>query len=345
MKKFLFIIDDLYGGGAEKVLLTVASGLASRGHKVKVWLLRDKIEHEVPANIELEILDVITPLTKALRNKLVRLYQANKVQKRLNKEDIDILICCSSESVTSLVNHPNQYFWLHADYGSTKPKHLQKLKDRYKNRHLISVSKGVEQSLLQLGIKPSSHQVFWNPIDQKAILSKAQQQRDSHPKPYFICVAALELRKGHQQLLEAFAQSGVSDDLLLLGKGAEELNLKEQCKQLGIDKQVHFMGFQKNPYPYIKNAKALLLTSQNEGAPLVLVEALMLNTVIASMDCPSGPKEILGYAKLEKYLFDINDVSGFSRCIKELTQYQPQIEHSQYAKFLPENALKQFEGL
>lgn len=345
MKNFLFIIDDLYGGGAEKVLLTVASGLASRGHQVKVWLLRDKIEHEVPQNIELEVLNVITPFTKAIRTKLVRIYQAKQVQRKLDRLKIDTLICCSSENVTSLVNHPNQYFWLHANYERTKQKHLKKLHERYTNRNIISVSKGVEKSLLDLGITPATSQVFWNPIDYDGIHCKAEELTFPHAKDYFVCVAALEERKGHKELLEAFAQSGCSDDLLLIGKGSEENNLKQLANELGLANQVHFLGFQKNPYPYIKHAKALLLTSKNEGAPLVLVEALMLGTAISAMDCPSGPSEILGYAGLEEYLVKLGDTKGFSECIKRLSNSQPKIERSQYEKFLPENALKQFESL
>lgn len=345
MKNFLFIIDDLYGGGAEKVLLTVASSLASRGHHVRVWLLRDKIEHEVPDNIELEILNVITPFTKAIRTKLVRLYQAKTVQRKLDQLNIDTLICCSSENVTSLVNHPNQYFWLHANYERTKQKHLKKLKERYNDRNIISVSKGVEKSLLDLDIRPATSRVFWNPIDFDSIRTKAEELTAPHPKEFFVCVAALEERKGHKQLLESFAQCGCSDDLLLLGKGSEENSLKQLAGELGISNQVHFLGFQKNPYPYIKHAKALLLTSKNEGAPLVLVEALMLGTAISAMDCPSGPSEILGYAGLEEYLVKLGDTKGFSDCLKKLSMQQPKIERSQYEKFLPENALKQFESL
>lgn len=345
MKKFVFIIDDLYGGGAEKVLLTVASGLADRACNVEVWLLRDKIEHQVPNNIKLKKLNLITPFTKAFNNLITRSLQAKKVQKRIDEAKADVLICCASENITALVYHPNQYFWLHADYGNIKRKYINKIKKFYRDRNIICVSKGVEKSIFKLGVLPKTSQVLWNPIDYSLIHREAEIPSSTYNRSYFICVASLEIRKGHCDLLKAFALSDVSDDLFLIGKGPELQHLQEYAKALGIEKQVHFKGFMKNPYPYIKNAKALLLTSRNEGLSLVLIEALMLGTDIAAMDCPSGPKEVLEYANLSKNLFTLGDIDGFAKCIQRLSLKQENIEQHQYMRFLPDVALKYFELL
>ena len=68
---------------------------------------------------------------------------------------------------------------------------------------------------------------------------------------------------------------------------------KDLATELGLDKNVHFLGFRKNPYPYIKAARLLVLCSDFEGLPTVLMEALVLNRPTLSTDCHSGPREIL----------------------------------------------------
>ncbi|MDO6764339.1 glycosyltransferase [Agarivorans sp. 1_MG-2023] len=344
-KSFVFIIDDLYGGGAEKVLLTVASGLASRGNDVQVWLLRNKIEHKIPDNLDVTVLDIITPFTKAFDNTLIQKWQALRVQRELDKQQIDVLICCSSDKVGAHLSHANQYFWLHGDYSACKSKHLAKTKRRYNGKHLLCVSEGAAKSIESIGVTPASNKVLWNPIDYNSINREADLEEITLEGDYFVCVAALEDRKGHHQLLSAFAQSGVNEKLVLIGKGPLEAKLKTYVKNLGIEKQVIFAGYKTNPYPYIKNAKALLLSSKREGAPLVLVEALMLKTPLLAMDCPSGPREILVYAGLVDYLVPCGDVEGFKNGLQRLSANQPQIKKECYKRFMPENTLSEFECL
>jgi|GEM_PF-4603145 len=68
VKRFAFVVSDLYGGGAEKSLLYTAEGLRQRGNIVKVFILRNRIEQDIPAELEVENIAVITDLTKALNN-------------------------------------------------------------------------------------------------------------------------------------------------------------------------------------------------------------------------------------------------------------------------------------
>ncbi|WP_423811201.1 glycosyltransferase [Providencia rettgeri] len=73
---------------------------------------------------------------------------------------------------------------------------------------------------------------------------------------------------------------------------------------LNLTKYIHFIGFISNVYPYIKNSKGLLLTSDSEGLPTVLIESLILNTPVISTNCPTGPNEILIYNN--SFLVNIN---------------------------------------
>ena len=72
------------------------------------------------------------------------------------------------------------------------------------------------------------------------------------------------------------------------------------------------MSYLKNPYPYLKMADIMILTSNYEGLPNVLLEAQTLKKTIVSSDCPSGPKEILKNGKYG-YLFKTGNFKDLSK--------------------------------
>jgi glycosyltransferase involved in cell wall biosynthesis len=69
--------------------------------------------------------------------------------------------------------------------------------------------------------------------------------------------------------------------------GAEQ-RLRQLAQQLQVADRVLFKGFQKNPLPWIKHARMLVLSSDSEGFGNVVVEALLLDTPVASTRCPGG---------------------------------------------------------
>ena len=85
---------------------------------------------------------------------------------------------------------------------------------------------------------------------------------------------------------------------LILGKGVNYSNLRNFIIHNKLKKHIKLLGFQSNPYPYIKKSNLFVLSSRFEGLPNVLLEAQYLNKFIISTDCPTGPKEILLNGKL-----------------------------------------------
>ncbi len=92
-------------------------------------------------------------------------------------------------------------------------------------------------------------------------------------------------------MLDAFKLVRSDVKLLILAK--YNTKLKDMIRERGLDDKVVILGFQQNPYKYIKNAKLLVLSSDREGLPTVVIESLILKTPVVSTDCPTGPREIL----------------------------------------------------
>lgn len=163
---------------------------------------------------------------------------------------------------------------------------------------------------------------------------------------YLINVGTFEHRKRHDRLLRAYRASGVQTPLLLLGKGKpeEEARVRGLIDELGLTSRVMLPGYQTNPYPYIKHAKALILTSDGEGLPRVLIESLFLGTPIVSVDCPSGPKEILS-GELAAFLVPLQDEAALADAIARMDAAPVAITADYYQPFLAESVLPQFEAL
>ncbi|MBA2779003.1 glycosyltransferase [Billgrantia kenyensis] len=352
-KRFAFVISDFYGGGAQKVFLNTAEELRLRGHTVKILTLRERIEHEIPPKLEIVNLAVINRATKALTNVLVEKAQAHVIGKALRSFQPDVVISCSCDRITRHLQGFNLYFWVHANSidAATDAKQRQKLiaKNRniYLERRLIVVSEGIKQALVNhVGLKAENIQVIYNPFDQALIAEKAKEPIAAPHADYFIHVGSFEYRKRHDRLLKAYHASGSQSPLVLMGKGkpADEARLLGLIDELGLAERVTILPFQTNPYPFIAQAKALLLTSDQEGLPTVLIEALLLHTPVISVDCPSGPSEILT-DELAPYLTDMNDAEALASAIRQMDDAPLGIETKHYKRFLSTTVIPQFERL
>ena len=95
-----------------------------------------------------------------------------------------------------------------------------------------------------------------------------------------------------KKLAEENVNNG-SFHLYIVGKGEEEVKLKELVKKYNVSEKITFLGFQSNPYPYVKNADLFVCSSYNEGFSTAVTESIILGTPVITTLC-SGMKEILG---------------------------------------------------
>ena len=102
--------------------------------------------------------------------------------------------------------------------------------------------------------------------------------------------------KNLKLLINAYHKSILSEreiKLLIVGDGKDKDMLKEMVQRLGLSEMILFKPFMPNPFPIVKGAKYTLLTSNHEGFPMTILESLACGTPVVSVDCKSGPNEII----------------------------------------------------
>lgn len=177
----------------------------------------------------------------------------------------------------------------------------------------------------------------------------AQCKIDLPFEDYIVFIGRLSIVKNIKLLIDAIYEINKMYrlPLLIVGDGVERSYLERRVSQLGIQNIVCFIGNQPNPYPFIKNARLVALSSESEAFPTVLLESLALGKTIVSTPT-NGALEILENGKYGYISKSYNDVDDFKITINNaynnpidaslLTDYLNQ-------KFSPEVTIDKLETL
>ena len=103
---------------------------------------------------------------------------------------------------------------------------------------------------------------------------------------------------------------------IIVGRGVLRSEIKNLIKKYNLEKNVLLVGYQKNPFKFMRLADIFVLSSTFEGHPNVLIEAQFLKKYIVSTNCPTGPREILGNGKYGT-LFKVGDYKKLSKILKK----------------------------
>jgi len=158
----------------------------------------------------------------------------------------------------------------------------------------------------------------------------------------FVNVGRFEPQKNHFLLIEAFKKSNLNAKLYLVGDGYLREKLENQVKKYKLEDKVVFVGRQKNVFKFLSKANCFVLSSNYEGFPNVLIEALACNLPVISTDCISGPREILApnsdFTKQTKdieiaeygILTPVEDIEKMAEAMKKI--YQEKNLRENYSK-------------
>jgi glycosyltransferase involved in cell wall biosynthesis len=186
--------------------------------------------------------------------------------------------------------------------------------------HVIAISEGLKKESIALGIPEQNITVINNPIDLESI-DRLKLESVEINKPYILFAGRLCRQKNLPLLIDAFklVEDKWDMNLLVLGKGEEERNLRALAKKLKIENRVIFKGFIANPYKYMHGAKVLVLSSDYEGFGNVLLEAMACGIPVVSTNCPHGPNEIIKDG-INGYLVPMGDAEKLAEAIGKILE-------------------------
>ena len=306
--KAAFVTTNLRGGGAEKALLGIAGGLAARGHAVHVILLECLLDHAPPPRVMLHSLTASgEEAMKGWIGKRAAAWRLRRLFRRLAADEpFDLMVSTLPycDEVVTLAGLAPAWFriantlsaeieLLGRNSRDKAQRRLRRYQRLYDGSNLLAVSDGVARDLREtLGCARANVVRIYNAIDAAAIRVLAAEPEPAVPRePYLVHVGRFVPQKRHDLLLDALRRSQLPHRLVLLANPAPAL--ERLIAESGLAGRVTVAGFQRNPFPWIAGAELLVLCSDHEGMPNVLVEALACGTRVASTDCPSGPRELL----------------------------------------------------
>lgn len=193
----------------------------------------------------------------------------------------------------------------------------------YAGTSIVAVSEAVKRDLIRrCHVRGGLIHVVPNPVDAEAIVSNSRSELSVtlgpiRGNPYVISVASLNSSKGHEDLLRALSQTMSDIDLVLAGDGPLRSHLEELARELNIRDRVHFLGHVENPASLVKNARASVLLSRNEGFGISVVEAAILGTLPISSDAGGLAEVTARCGGIVLRLEDPGFVSSVARAIDD----------------------------
>lgn len=309
-KKISIFIVSLYGGGAERVVSILLNNLEPT-FDIHLVLLQPIIEYDIPANQKITILDKF-PSSNNFFNILKIPFLAFKYYRFLIKNNIPVSFSFLSRpnfiaSFLKLFGWKGKVILSERTFTSlyyttkTPGERIGRflVKKLYPQADLIVCnSRYIEEDLRNVFNVQTKFSIIYNPIDLAKInehfyFKKAPD--NSASKPFtFISVGRFNQIKNQQLLIKAASLlTDVDCRIQIVGKGALRKTLEDYIVATHMQKRVTLIDHTTNPIELLIRADCFVLTSNFEGFPNVLLEALACRLPIISTDCKGGVRELL----------------------------------------------------
>lgn len=301
-------LPNFDGGGAERAFVTLARGLAELGHRVDLVAGTAKGPLRAEISPLVRVIDLAASRLAASLPGLIRYLKTERPERLYSAlEGAGILALLarrlagkpSIQIVPSIRNTLSD----EARQATSKRKLMLWLaRWLYPSADaVIAVSQGVATDASRvLRLPAPTFSVVRNPTLTPELRSAAAAPVDHpwfNPKsvPVIMGCGRLVPQKDFATLIEAFAlvHAARRCRLLILGEGPLRADLVRLAEDRGVAADFALPGFDPNPYRFMARADVFVLSSQFEGSPNVIVQALASGASVVSTDCPSGPNEIL----------------------------------------------------
>jgi N-acetylgalactosamine-N,N'-diacetylbacillosaminyl-diphospho-undecaprenol 4-alpha-N-acetylgalactosaminyltransferase len=322
MKKIVFFINSLAGGGAERVLSTMLFSLKD-DFKLTLVLIEARIDYDIPDGVNIVYLNL-----KWIDNFGVgKLFNIGLLAYKLAKlcSFVKADYCFSLTLRPNLINALSKFFGNRSttvlyEVATPSVQHAERSTSSFVIKKMIRIiypkgdillanSMGVSNDLRVNFFIERDVKVVYSPIniDHIVSLSNAACNLPDEDCMRFVTIGRLDKGKNHEMMIKSFSKiKNIKSVLYILGDGELKGELKLLIDKLKLHKRVFLLGFDSNPYKYLRKCDVFLFSSNFEGFPTVVIEALACELPIISTDCYNGPREIL--SNVNNFQHDMNGI-------------------------------------
>ena len=311
----LMTMHRLSQGGADRVGILLANGFVEAGIPTRLLLLRDGGEGE---RALLDILHPAVTLVSAgppMGSRHLELLRGLRFIRRQIASERPSLVLASSNNMGLVTGLSTRFAGKHRPRAAMKvtnpivilPRDGGPFRSRYRQRlygfvfdrfdRILTLTEAEQHTLSRLYPRLADRfETAANAYIMPAMLADYRSERVTG-KPMLVTLARLMPQKRLDVLLAAFAEVRDRDcRLTILGEGPERAELERLAATLGIADRVEMPGFVNDVTPWLRRADLFVLTSEYEGLPAALLEALACNVPVVTTDCFDGARDLLAGA-------------------------------------------------
>ena len=335
------LIPNFADLGAQRVAINAANGLFERGYRVRfvvnercgpfdrylnseieVLVLDERIAKIPKLRVLLRVLAYVRSVPRDRRSTLISfapIMNVNVIIAGLLRPRARSVIQEHAFQSVALADR-SSHSWLFEFLYRTFLVRLYHRADLF-----LTIAEAIRKDFVEsFGLKYDRTHVIANPVDIERIGALASESPHDFEflagRKYLIGIGRLEAQKNFHRLIRIFARvAGRHDavDLVILGKGELHDSLQKLVHDLGLHDRVHLLGFKPNPYAFLSRSTLFCLSSDWEGLPQVIAEAMICGTPVVSHACKSGPDEMIHDYKTGR-LVPYDDESAFADAVLDL---------------------------
>lgn len=328
MSKVMFVMSGLDFGGAQRFCLNLTKYLSNIHYDYSVLFLRKGKSEEVRReflNSGIHFYELgATSVTLALPRLIVVLRREKPQYFLSTVGNVDFVAAVArlfTPDSKLLIRKANVMF----NNQRTPINRLKLCMEALLCTRMIALTESMKEDYLQYGFQNDRITVINNMVDTQYIIERCQEEHEAHPwfveksGPILIANARMVLEKRYDILIQAFsylAKEIVNVRLMILGDGKLRAKIESMVPPQ-LRPRVEFLGFQSNPYYYMSHADAFVLTSDYEGFPNVVIEAMACGLPVVATDCKTGPREII-HSGREGFVVECGNARAVADAVKRI---------------------------
>ena len=320
MDTLLFYINSIHGGGAERVIIQLAHDFAKAGYRaiLVTSFVDEGKEYAVPENVERLSIEDVEIKQSRLKKNISRISALRKIIKR--EKPVAVISFMAEPNFRAVIATRGLKTKLIVSVRNDPNREYDGRLGRFIGRHILMHADGcvfqTEDAKQWFSRKlQAKSQVIMNDV-------KEEFFRVERKNPHnIVSVGRLSEQKNHSLLIRAFAKIAdkyPEEKLLIYGTGTLKDELNQQIETFDLKERVILMGSTQDVPSVLASAKIFSLSSDYEGMPNCLMEALAAGVPSISTDCPCGGPRALIKDGEDGLLIPVGDEDAMAQALDRL---------------------------